>query len=408
MEGCFAEYGKRLPVRVVTREPPGVRLRSRDAPAVGNAVVVANGASIGAAGIRIVVIGAGIKGGAQKLRMRPGPVIKTLRVAVTALVGRESVEIPLFVAILIKRTDNPIDLVTGIRKAEFLRKVCVFLVVGQVTDRIVVPVIGTCRLEAVDVVGRRKIVAERTEIRRVLCGVLRVLGIACEISRRRRETQVIGEIAINRQRILSPVILERVSVKCDELEIPNCRVVGVLSVGLCALDRETERCTPVVSDKPLGRSATARDAGFVPVILGGVRIPLFGKAAEIARISCGTFAVDFTGSGGAGYVVDEAAFGCTEADKSNRKLVISQRHVEHAREVEAAGAFRHSLNSCIRKCFEFCRVGLVGDDTQRARLRTRAKQRALWSAQHFDALNVNEPRVYGGTLCDRLLIEVYG
>ena len=280
MERRLAEYRECLPFGVVRREPPGVGGCGRDAPAVGDAVVVTDRGSISAAGIVVEVFGSYspvsvfIISGTQKLVVRPRPVAKRLRIAVALDIG---IEIPFLGAVLPERARYPVDPFARVGKADFLGEVGVFLVIDQEADRVVVPVVGASRLEAVDVVRGREVVAERAEVRGVLRGVLRVLAVAGEVSRRRREAQVVGDVALDRERVLGPVVLEGVGVERDELEIADRRVVGVFGVRIDALRRKTSRCAPVVADEPLGGNSAAGDGGFVPVVLNRISIiPLAG------------------------------------------------------------------------------------------------------------------------------------
>ena len=190
VECCLAEYCERLPVSVIGREPPRVGRCCRNTPAVGDAVVVAHRAGVGAAGIGIIVIGS-YKGGTQKLRIRTRPVVEALRGAVTALVSGIGSEIPLFVAIFPECAYDPVYLVACVGEAEFLCEAGVFLIVGQETNRVAVPIVSARRLEAVNVVRCGNVIAERAEVRHVIRGVLVVYGVALKVSRCGRETQVI-------------------------------------------------------------------------------------------------------------------------------------------------------------------------------------------------------------------------
>ena len=167
---------------------------------------------------------------------------------------------------------------------------------------------------------------------------------------------------------MSPFIVERIRVERNEFEIANRRVIGVFGIGLRTLGCDPEGNAPVVIDKPLGRYAPACNRGFVPVLLGGVRIHLFDSAAGIARISCSTLAQYLAASRQAQHVIDETAFGGRKTDQPNSKSVVREWNIDHAGNVEAVVTFAHALDGGVREGFEIGRVGLVGDDTQGAGL----------------------------------------
>ena len=392
VEGRLAEYRERFPFGVVRREPPRVGRRGGNAPAVRYAEVVTHRRGVASAGIAVEVVRR-----AQELVVGPRPVIEGLRIAVALDVGRE---VPFLGAVFPERAGYPVDSLARVGEADFLGEVRVLLVIDQEPDRVVVPVVGASRLEAVDVVSGREVVAERAEVRGVLRGVLGVLAVASEVGRRRREGQVVGDVALDRERVLGPVVLERVGVKCDQLEIADRRVVGILGVRVDALRRQAERRAPVVADEPLRRNAAAGNGGFVPVLLDRIGVEL--------RPADGAFAEGFAVARRAFDVVDKAGFGCRETDETHREGVIGQRNVDHARDVPAVAAFRHALDRGVGKRFELRRIGLVGDNAQRSRLRAGAEQCALGAGQHFDTLDVDEARVDGGTLGDGLLVEING
>ena len=203
----------------------------------------------------------------------------------------------------------------------------------------------------------------------------------------RRELRA-AEVALEGERRLLPVVVAVLVEELDDLEVAEGGV-GLPGAGCrTALADEPSDCRPAVAQVPRGRDAPTGDVVFVEIVLDetGIVLGIGQVAAED--------------------VVDVAALAGGESGDADRET-IAQAYVDVAAQVVAGLSFAGCIGAGVDLRAEAARIRLVGDDAQRAGLRTRAEERALRPRQRLDALDVHEPGIdllrVGG---ERLFVEV--
>ena len=169
-------------------------------------------------------------------------------------------------------------------------------------------------------------------------------------------------------------------------------VVGEEAFGLLALAHHGGGDGPVLAQIDAEREAGTDGVDFVVVVAGAV-----GVVLDDARGRVGAFGID---------VVDVAGVALLPADQADGR-VLGHRHVDEALGHVADAAVLHRVQLQPVAGREVGRVGLAGDQLDRAGLRAGAVQRALRAGQRFHALQVVDVQVQraldGG---DRLLVQI--
>ena len=168
------------------------------------------------------------------------------------------------------------------------------------------------------------------------------------------------------------------------------------SVGLRVLINAREIDRPVVAGREAQASAPAADSRFVDVGLDELCV-VKGPARE-----------KFAARTDPENIVDVTRFFGVETYQAQRRLVVCQRDVDHGADVITRIAVLDRRCGEINPAVELRGVRLVGEDAQRATLRSIAEQRALGSAESLNPLDVHQPwiRIESGNR-DRLLVQVH-
>ena len=206
----------------------------------------------------------------------------------------------------------------------------------------------------------------------------------------------VADLALDGQRRLAPVVQGVVRLEALHGEVAEPRIDREDTVGPGLLALHDRRHRPLVVEIYLERSARAVGTGRVGVVLsivarreGVVVHEARDRKHELARL-----------------VVDVARVELLPAHEADRRLV-RQRDVGKALEHVAERAVPDCVGLHVVAGLEAGRIGLVGDDADRARFRARAEQRPLRPGQRFDARDVVEMDVERTLDCrDRLLVEV--
>ncbi len=200
-----------------------------------------------------------------------------------------------------------------------------------------------------------------------------ILDAAIEIRGRDRQLRK-AEIALHVERGLVPVVVAVFFEKARDLVVAERRVRFPGSVRLAVLRDQAQRRFPLRIDLPARRDAPAPGLVVVPVLLDDAGVVLVAHQRRAQD------------------VVDVAAFDRVIGSRANGNTV-GHRHVEVPAQVVAflAALGRAEFGVDLRR--KLIRIGLVGDVTDRARLRTRAEQGSLRTRQSLDAGEVDQADV---------------
>ena len=226
-------------------------------------------------------------------------------------------------------------------------------------------------------------------------GVVGVVGLAVHVAEhvgaRVHEVEV-GDLALDGERALHPGVPHEVRPQLRHLDLAEQPVVGEVAVDLLDLSHDRRGDGPVVIHVPAQGRAAAVGVGRVVVVLHPLRV-----VRDDARGRVAAHVLD---------VVDEPAVAARPADHAHGHGVVDGDVDEALGQVTfVAAADRVQFDAVTG--IETGRVGLVGDDPDRARLRARTEQRALRARQCLDALDVVDVHVECATdRGDRLLVEV--
>ena len=234
---------------------------------------------------------------------------------------------------------------------------------------------------------------------------------------------------------LGEILGEAVRVVALHFQVAHLGVVVEHAVGVELLLVVGEQQIPAVVDQVLEAGAETLVSGVVEVVLDqgvvAARLVLhrvgaagLGVAAIGELVPLGVAArrgEDHTVVGGQGRVpvgirsegaldvVDVAALAIVEDQHPGGQLVLDQREVEHRAGIGAGVALGHIGRARLEGGGELVDHRFVGDQAHRARLGTRAEDRALGPRQHLDALHVGHIDVQVASTCsDRLLVQVQG
>ncbi len=243
--------------------------------------------------------------------------------------------------------------------------------------------------EVVRVVGVVRIVGER--VVRIIVGVV---DVAIEVAAAVDEIEV-GDLALYGQRCLVPAVLVEVPAVTRDLAVTERGVGGEKSIGILGLPGHGRGDAPGVGEVDLQRGTGAGGLDAIEV--------LFPQGGIVARDAGGRVHQQWIRRD----VVDEPRVAAGIANEPDRRAV-RQRQVHEPFDA-ATRVSRVDLDDPeIVTSLEPPDLRLLGNDAQRAGHRTRAEQRALWSGQRLDPLDVVDVDVevvVDGR--DRLFVEVH-
>ena len=203
-----------------------------------------------------------------------------------------------------------------------------------------------------------------------------------------------AELALDRQRGLDPFVAAVFGGEVLHLQIAHRRIVEIGTVAFLGLVDQGGFDIPVGPKLDAQRDPATGGFGVVEVLLD-----VFGVRNRPQRDRIAVL-IERGIRARAGHIADEPAIAFVERRGADRHA-LGHWHVDEAFDHTARriGALAKSRAGHVETGLKLVRIGLLGDQAQRARQRGRAEQRALRARQRLDPLHVIDMQV--GRAADR-------